>query len=47
MPANVNILLDRPTVVPVPISSLNLSDPATRLRLTCCWATCPSGAGSA
>ena len=34
MPANVNILLDRPTVVPIPTGSLNLSDPATRLRLT-------------
>ena len=34
MRATFDTLLDRPTVVPVPNGSLNLSDPATRLRLT-------------
>ena len=34
MRANVDIAFDRPTVVPVPNGRLNLSDPATRLRLT-------------
>ena len=35
MRANIETLFDnRPTVVPVPSGSLNLSDPATRLRLT-------------
>ncbi len=34
MRANIETLFDRPTVVPIPNGTLNLSDPATRLRLT-------------
>ena len=34
MHASSETLFDRPTLVPVPNGSLNLSDPATRLRLT-------------
>ncbi len=34
MRANIETLFDRPTVVPIPNGTLNLSDPGTRLRLT-------------
>lgn len=34
MRANIETLFDRPTVVPIPNGTLNLSNPATRLRLT-------------